>query len=283
MANRRMFSLDVVDTDKFLDMPATSQSLYFHLGMRADDDGFISSPKRITAMVNCSADDLNVLISRGFVLQVGDGIVVIRHWRQNNYIQKDRKKPTIYQAELSLLSEKNGVYDLDAECIQNASGSYPKCIQSASNSDTQENIGKIKEDKIREEGKKERENAPREQKPNLEALFAEYGFSEKIEESLREWIQYKMERREGYKAQGLKSLLSQVKKKVEEYGEGAVCGLIEQCMGNGWQGIIWDKLSQKKPGTNRPTNRFDNYEQRRGVDYDALVAEMMTKQYGSGG
>ena len=81
MANRRMFSLDVVDTDKFLDMPASSQNLYFHLGMRADDDGFVSSPKKITKLVNCAIDDLNVLISRGFILDVGDGIVVVRHWR----------------------------------------------------------------------------------------------------------------------------------------------------------------------------------------------------------
>lgn len=121
MANRRMFSLDVVDTDKFLDMPATSQNLYFHLGMRADDDGFVSSPRKITKLVNCGNDDLNVLVSRGFVLPVGDGIVVITHWKQNNYIQKDRYKPTIYQKEVKKLVEKGGVYELDTECIQDVS------------------------------------------------------------------------------------------------------------------------------------------------------------------
>ena len=115
MANRRMFSLDVVDTDKFLDMPATSQNLYFHLGMRADDDGFVSSPRKITKLVNCGNDDLNVLVSRGFVLPVGNGIVVITHWKQNNYIQKDRYKPTIYQKEVQKLVEKGGVYELDTE------------------------------------------------------------------------------------------------------------------------------------------------------------------------
>jgi len=116
-----MFSLDVVDTDKFLDMPATSQNLYFHLGMRADDDGFVSSPRKITKLVNCGNDDLNVLVSRGFVLPVGDGIVVITHWKQNNYIQKDRYKPTIYQKEVQKLVEKGGVYELDTECIQDVS------------------------------------------------------------------------------------------------------------------------------------------------------------------
>ena len=121
MANRRMFSLDVVDTDKFLDMPATSQNLYFHLGMRADDDGFVSNPKKITKLVNCGNDDLNVLISRGFVLVMEDGIVVIRHWKQNNYIQSDRYKATIYQQQLAALSVNNGVYEVDTSCIQTVS------------------------------------------------------------------------------------------------------------------------------------------------------------------
>lgn len=121
MANRRMFSLDVVDTDKFLDMPATSQNLYFHLGMRADDDGFVSSPKKITKLVNCGDDDLNVLISRGFIISMGEGIIVIRHWKQNNYIQSDRKKDTLYQDQLRMLTSDNGIYEMDTHCIQTVS------------------------------------------------------------------------------------------------------------------------------------------------------------------
>jgi len=113
-----MFSLDVVDTDKFLDMPAASQNLYFHLGMRADDDGFVSSPKKITKLVNCGCDDLNVLISRGFVIALDDGIMVITHWKQNNYIQADRYKRTVYQEQLSQLTVNNGVYELDTGRIQ---------------------------------------------------------------------------------------------------------------------------------------------------------------------
>lgn len=121
MANRRMFSLDVVDTDIFLDMPASSQNLYFHLGMRADDDGFVSSPKKITKLVNCGEDDLRVLISKGFIIPFDSGVVVIRHWKQNNYIQADRRKDTIYQNEIGTLGINNGVYELYTECIQNGS------------------------------------------------------------------------------------------------------------------------------------------------------------------
>lgn len=131
MANRRMFSLDVVDTDRFLEMPASSQNLYFHLGMRADDDGFVSSPKKITKLVNCGEDDLNVLISKGFVIAFDGGIVVIRHWKQNNYIQSDRYKQTLYKKELSALTVNNGAYEIDM---------YTPCIQSVSKMEAQYSI-----------------------------------------------------------------------------------------------------------------------------------------------
>ena len=111
MAKRRMFSLDVVDTDSFLDLPASSQSLYFHLGMRADDDGFVSSPKRITAMVGAAGDDLKLLIAKGFVIPFESGVCVIRDWRVNNYIQRDRYTPSIYTEEKQRLSiAENGRY-----------------------------------------------------------------------------------------------------------------------------------------------------------------------------
>lgn len=112
MAKRRMFSLDIVDTDKFLEMPATTQALYFHLGMRADDDGFISSPKKVTKIVNCSDDDLKILISKGYVIPFESGVVIIRHWQQNNYVRNDRYIQTIYTDELSQLTLNNGSYDI---------------------------------------------------------------------------------------------------------------------------------------------------------------------------
>ena len=123
MAKRRMFSLDVVDTDVFLDLPASSQSLYFHLGMRADDDGFVSSPKRITAMVNASGDDLKLLIAKGFIIPFEAGVCVIRDWKVNNYIQSDRYTPSIYIEEKAHLScGKNSRYSYsDTPCIQNVS------------------------------------------------------------------------------------------------------------------------------------------------------------------
>lgn len=126
MANRRMFSLDVVDTDAFLELPISSQALYFHLGMRADDDGFVSSPKKIMTIINVNIDDLKVLIAKGFVIALENGIVIIRHWKQNNYIQRDRYKETIYQDQLKALTVNNGIYEVDTQCIQTGYETYPQ-------------------------------------------------------------------------------------------------------------------------------------------------------------
>lgn len=112
MARRRMFSLDVVDTDLFLDLPVSSQALYFHLGMRADDDGFVSSPKRIAATINASSDDLKLLVAKGFVIPFDSGVCVIRDWQLNNFIRKDRYAPTIYAAEKSMLFLNGERYSL---------------------------------------------------------------------------------------------------------------------------------------------------------------------------
>ena len=123
MAQRRMFALSVVDTDVFLDMPASTQNLYFHLGMRADDDGFISNPRKITTFVNCSTDDLKLLIAKGLIIPFDSGVCVVRDWRVNNYIQKDRYRETRYIVEKRCLSiDESGAYNrLDTPCIQNVS------------------------------------------------------------------------------------------------------------------------------------------------------------------
>ena len=111
VAAKRMFSLAVADTDLFLDMPASTQALYFHLGLRADDDGFVSSPKKIVKICGCGEDDLKILVSKHFILPFESGVVVITHWLlNNNRIKSDRYKQTLYIAEKSMLEVENGVY-----------------------------------------------------------------------------------------------------------------------------------------------------------------------------
>lgn len=114
MAEKRMFSKTVVDSDAFLDMPLSTQALYFHLSMRADDDGFLNNTKRIQRLIGATDDDLKLLVMKRFVIPFEDGVVVIRHWRMNNYLRKDRYTKTIYQKELAMLSVKeDGSYTLE--------------------------------------------------------------------------------------------------------------------------------------------------------------------------
>ena len=123
MAERRMFAKTIIDSDAFLDMPLSTQTLYFHLAMRADDDGFVNNPKKIQRMIGASDDDLKLLIAKRFLIPFDSGVVVIKHWKIHNYIQKDRYKPTVYREEMKMLQVKeNGGYTLlDTNCIQGVS------------------------------------------------------------------------------------------------------------------------------------------------------------------
>lgn len=138
MAERRMFAKTIIDSDAFLDMPLSSQALYFQLGMRADDDGFINNPKRIQRMIGASEDDLKLLMAKNFIIAFETGVIVIKHWKMNNYIQKDRYKETVYLEEKSRLDLKNN----NAYTLNNN-----KCIQNVSNLYTQDSIGKYSIDK----------------------------------------------------------------------------------------------------------------------------------------
>lgn len=146
MAAKRMFSIDVIDTDKFLDMPVSTQALYFHFGMRADDDGFVSSPKKIVKIANCTNDDLRILISKGYVIPFDSGVVVITDWRVNNSIRSDRYKPTIYQEELKQLETSKNTYlrgsvgiPIDNQCVTRE---QPEWNQNGYQMDTQVRLDK---------------------------------------------------------------------------------------------------------------------------------------------
>ena len=101
-----MFAKTIIDSDAFLDMPLSTQALYFHLSMRADDDGFINNFKKIQRMIGASEDDTKLLIMKNFLIPFESGVVVIKHWKIHNYIRNDRYKPTVYQEEKRLLEEK---------------------------------------------------------------------------------------------------------------------------------------------------------------------------------
>lgn len=142
MAERRMFAKTIIDSDAFLDMPVTARLLYYDLGMRADDDGFVNSPKKIMRTIGSSQDDMNILFAKKFVIPFSDGVVVIKHWKINNYIQSDRYHETKYTEHKEMLTiEPNGAYSLDS------SDMYTPCIQDGYNMDTQIRLGKNRLDK----------------------------------------------------------------------------------------------------------------------------------------
>ena len=118
MAEKRMFSSNVIDSDAFLDMSPTARLLYYDMGMRADDDGFIDSPKKIMRIIGASDSDLKELIDNGFVLRFDSGVIVIRHWYVNNRVRRDTYHETIYTEEKSrLFMEKNNVYQLRNDSV----------------------------------------------------------------------------------------------------------------------------------------------------------------------
>ena len=104
MAERRMFTKNITESDAFLDLSLSAQALYFHLSMSADDDGFVNNTRKIQRMLGCTDEDMSALISQGFVISFDSGVAVIVHWKQHNQIRKDRYRPTVYKKEMSMLS-----------------------------------------------------------------------------------------------------------------------------------------------------------------------------------
>ena len=129
MANKRMFALDVIDTDRFCEMPISARLLYYELGMRGDDEGFVQNPKKIMLTTGTTADDLKILAAKGYVILFDSGVLVITHWRQNNFIQKDRFHETTCLAEKAQIQTTDSkIYELlpsgnklDTPCIRTVS------------------------------------------------------------------------------------------------------------------------------------------------------------------
>lgn len=163
MAERRMFTKRITESDAFLDMPSSTQMLYFHFSMNADDDGFVNNPKKIQKMCGASDDDFKLLIAKSFIILFDSGIIVIKHWKMHNYIQADRYRPTDYVEEKSMLGIKSNkaytldVSKMDTECIQN--GYIGK-----------DSIGKVSKDKDSKEESARGEKSKRFYPPTIDEV-----------------------------------------------------------------------------------------------------------------
>lgn len=150
MTKKRMFSMDIVDSDAFLDLTPSAQALYFHLGMRADDDGFVGNAKKVTRMIGAKTSDLQLLIRKRFLLEFSDGIVCIKHWYINNTIKTDRYVPTTYSEERKRLEIKeNKAY---TERKRNTSGTQTETEWNQDGTQTEPQCFRRKEEDSRDLG-----------------------------------------------------------------------------------------------------------------------------------
>ncbi|MGO5075216.1 phage replication initiation protein [Clostridium sporogenes] len=221
-----MFSLSIIDTDLFLDMPLSTQALYFHLSMRADDDGFIGNPKKIQRMIGSSEDDMKVLITKQFIIPFESGVCVIKHWRVHNYIQTDRYHSTFYKLEKSMLEENNNTYDLlmDTNCIQNGS-----------NMDTQVRLGKdrleieLGKDSIEVEKKKGR-------KKTYNTIIDEYTNNEELKNTILEFIKMRTMIKSKMTDNALNLMLNKLDKLTND--DDMKIKILEQSIMNSWKGVF---------------------------------------------
>ena len=170
MAERRMFAKTIIDSDAFLEMPMSARLLYYDLSMRADDDGFNNSPRKVMRTVGATTDDLNILIARKFIIPFENGVVVIKHWRIHNYIRKDTYNETPYKEQKAMLEyDENNAYrvktDGDIPILDAPSTSRGRAVDEPL---TQDRLGKVSLGK----GSEDKEPQKRFSKPSLDDVKA---------------------------------------------------------------------------------------------------------------
>ena len=250
MAQRRMFSKAIVNSSKFLRMPPSSRLLYYDLGMAADDDGVVEA-FTVIRMTGAAEDDLRVLHAKGFVIVLNDDLVTyIKDWDQNNQLRNDRYHEGVYKDLLVKLTDGNQV--------------ATKCLPNDNQMETEVSIGKSSIGKTSLDksslGKGSLDNTPLppqgEDTQNLDELF---GYNEFLLEAVKDWLAYKKERRQNYKAVGLKTLVSTIQNNVGKYGEDAVIELIHESISANYQGITWDRLKNQRQQGGKKTVSFSDF------------------------
>lgn len=267
MAEKRMFSKQIIDSDAFLEMPLSTQALYFHLSMRADDDGFLNNAKKVMKIIGANQNDYDLLVAKSFVIQFPDGICVIKHWRINNYLRKDRYTETIYQEEKAHLTvQPNGRYSLrnTTESDDDLLLGIPVVDQS----DTQYRIDKNREEKnsIDEYNSVSGDTTDYSYSKNSNVSNLEYVLkndihqdsdyvleNEDLYQCLKEWMEYKDGRKpkssNHYGTEiGLKKTITQFVSGYREYGIEALKKVVDDSMANNYSGVIWDRLSRMPKG-----------------------------------
>lgn len=268
MAERRMFAKTIIDSDAFLEMPLSTQALYFHLSMRADDDGFLNNAIKIQRMIGANQNDYDLLVAKRFILQFEDGICVIKHWRIHNYIQRDRYKPTIYQEEKNLLEMKdNSAYSLRKDIPESVMDT--PCIQNGYRLETQVRLGKDRLGKDREIHNVAQSTTAYPYREVIAYLNskAETAFKDTSKDS-RKHIKARFD--EGFSLDDFKKVIDI---KVAEWKGTDMSTFLRPAtlFGTKFEGYLNQKKAVKKR-EDKPKNQFQSFPQRE-IDYDALVMQ----------
>lgn len=238
MAQRRMTSLEVTSTDAFLDMPQSSQLLYFHLNSLADDDGFVANPKSVMRNCGSQADDLKLLIAKKFVIAFEDGVCVIKHWRINNFIRKDIYKETKYlDLKRSLFIRPNGAYTLndDGQTMAIPKGHFNLEDVNDTLTKRQLRLGKVRLGKVNKE-------TPLPNWLNKEAWNA--------------WLTYKKERNKP-----MTPLMIKLHLKKLEVNQKDHVHIIKNSIENGWTGLFPLKENDKSDYAIAHQKRISTHEE----------------------
>lgn len=219
MAERRMFAKTIIDSDAFLDMPATAQLLYFQLGVRADDDGFVNNPKRIMRDVRSSDDDMKMLVAKQYVIPFDSGVIVITHWHIHNYIRKDRYIPTTCTEEKKELNlGSDGIYKLyDTHLVD----------QRSTNGIPSGSIGKVRLGKDSIDKNKEKKKS---------YLIDSYSKNEDLISSLKDFIEMRKKIKAPMTERAVNLMLSKLSSMTDDDTEKIK--IINQSIMYSWKGIF---------------------------------------------
>lgn len=283
MAERRMFAKTIIDSDAFLDMSLSTQALYFHLSMRADDDGFVNNPKKIQRMIGSGDDELKMLVLKKFIIPFESGVCVIKHWRIHNYIRNDRYKETVYKDEKSMLGMKeNGSYTLENNFgIPFANQSDTIGIPDGHRLDTQVRLGKerIGKDSIElvESRLDEDKIENKKKKSEFDLLIENYTDDLDLRNTIYEFIKMRKAIKSPMTSNALKLMLSRLDK-LSNCDNGKKFKILEQSIMNSWKSIyeLKNENGQKKVqySNEKPKLRFNNFKGR-DYDYDDLEKKLL--------
>jgi len=232
MAERRMFAKTIIDSDAFIDMPVTARLLYYDLSMRADDDGFVNSPKKIMRMIGASQDDMAMLIMKKFIIPFDNGIVVIKHWRIHNYIRKDMYHETKYKEQKELLAlDENNAYTLNYDdAVTNPLQVRDEVVTSPS---TQDRLGK---DRLG----KDRLGNTRAGDP-----VEEYTDNPDLQDAIRDFIKMRKTMKKPMTDRAIGLMLNKLQN-LSDSEDGQI-EILNQSIEHNWQSVY--PLDEKKPQT----------------------------------